>query len=94
MVLEMLFLSFSNANVKFAELKRLTWRTYIIAEALPTTNQDKLIDKKEFAKTALDQKFETFIVHVAALKVSTAIPFHLSRTSQIQRLDEPILAAL
>ena len=28
----------------------------------------KLIDKKEFAKTALDKESETFVVHVAALK--------------------------
>lgn len=39
MVLEMPFLSFSNINVKFAELKKLTWRFYIIVEALSTTNR-------------------------------------------------------
>ncbi len=37
-VLGMLFLSLSNANVEFAELGKLTWRTYTAAEALPTTS--------------------------------------------------------
>lgn len=36
MVLEMLFLSLSNVNVKFTEVKRLIWRTYTIVEAIST----------------------------------------------------------
>ena len=34
-VLDMLFLTFSNADVQFVE-KELTWRSYITAKALPT----------------------------------------------------------
>ncbi len=37
-VLVMPFLSFSNADVEFTELRKPTWRTYTTAEALPTTS--------------------------------------------------------
>ena len=60
-------MTFSNADVKFAAQK-LTWRTYIIAEALPTTKQIELINKKEFAKAELDEQSETIVVYVAALE--------------------------
>ena len=30
------------------------------------------MNKKEFAKTALDEEFETFVLHVAALESSLA----------------------
>lgn len=66
-VLEIPFLSFSNTNIKFIELGKLTKRFYTIVEALPTTNWVKYIDKREFAKTALNENSETFVVHVAAL---------------------------
>ncbi len=39
MVLEIPFLSLSNADIKFAELGKLTWRLYTIAETLFTTSQ-------------------------------------------------------
>ncbi len=82
-VLEMPFLSFNNANVKFAELEKLTWRSYIVAEALSITSQVKLIDKREFAKVALDENSKTFVVYIAILEVMT---IHLSRTAQIVAL--------
>ncbi len=79
MVLGMPFLSLSNADVKFAEQGKLTWRLYTTAEALPTTSRVELIDKREFAKAALDENSETFVVHVAVLEFPTAIPIHPSR---------------
>ena len=66
-VLEMLFLTFGNVDIQFAE-KELTWRSYTTAEALPITKQMEFIDRREFAKAALDEEFETFLVHVIALK--------------------------
>ena len=93
-VVEMPFLSFSNANVKFAELKRLTWRTYIIAKALSITSRVKLINKREFVKAALDVNFETFVVYITALEMPTAMPIYLLKTSQVQGLDKPTLAIL
>ena len=48
-MLRIFFLIFSKANVSFLE-RELIWRFYITAEALLTTKQVKLINKKEFVK--------------------------------------------
>ena len=64
MVLEMPFLTLSNAKIQFAK-NELTWRSYITKKALPTTCQVELIGKKKFAKTALDENVEAFIVYMA-----------------------------
>ena len=71
-VLGMPFLTLSNADVQFLE-KELTWRSYITAEALPSTKWVELIDKNEFAKAALDKNSETFVVHVASLSLVPGI---------------------
>ena len=63
-VLEMLFLTLSGANINFPK-RELWWRSYTIGEALPTTKQVELIGKKEFAAIALDPGHETFVVYVA-----------------------------
>ncbi len=88
----MSFLSLSNADVKFAELEKLTWSLYTAADALPTTSRVELIDKREFAKAALDVNSETFMVHVATIELLTAMPIYPSRAPQV--LNDPILAAL
>lgn len=75
-VLKMLFLSLRNANIEFVELGKLIWRFYIITEILPTTSWIKLIDKREFAKTALDGSSKTFVMYVAALEILTAISIY------------------
>ncbi len=80
----MSFLSLSNVNVEFAKLGKLTWRFYNTIKALPITSQIELINKKEFAKVALDKNLETFIVHVSALEVTT---IHLSQANQIVALQ-------
>ena len=63
-VLGMLFLKISNADVAFGE-ETLTWKSYTIKEALPTTKRVQLVDPKEFVIAALDADSETFVVHVA-----------------------------
>ncbi len=78
-VLGMPFLSLSNADVKFAELGKLIWRSYTAAKALLTTSRVELIDKREFAKVALDENSKTFVVHVAALELLTAMPIYPSK---------------
>ena len=70
-VLGMLFLTFSNADIKFAE-KKLIWRTYTTVKALPTTKRVESINKKEFAKAVLDEESETFVIHIAALEAALA----------------------
>ena len=66
LVLRMPFLTLSNTNIQF-EIESFTWRPYSTAEALPSARQVELIDKHEFAKAALDENSETFVVHIAAL---------------------------
>ena len=85
-VLGMPFLALNNADIQFAE-KELTWRFYTTAEALPTTKQIELIDKKEFAKPALDEESETFVVHVTVLEAPLAgMAIHSSQAAQISAL--------
>ena len=61
--------------------KKLTWRSYTTAEALPTNKRVELINKKEFAIAALDEKSETFVVHIASLNLTPGI--HLDKAAQI-----------
>ncbi len=91
------FLSPSNADFQFGA-REFIWRSYTASEALLTTRRVKLIDKKKFAKAALDENSETFVVYVAALGNSkpAGMPIYPSRTVQItsQSPDEPTLASL
>ena len=65
--------------------KELTWRSYTVAEALPTTKRVEIIDKKEFAKAALDENVEAFVVHVTSLSLNS-MPIHPAREAQIASL--------
>ena len=71
-VLGMPFLNFNNADVQFAK-KKLTWRTYTIKEAFPTTHQVKIIDQKKFAKAVLDENVKAFVMHVSSLGLRMTI---------------------
>ncbi len=82
-VLEILFLSLSNADVKFAKLGRITCISYTAAEVLPTTSWVELIDKRQFTKAILDKNCETFIVHISALEATT---IHPCRTAEMAAL--------
>lgn len=82
----MLFLSLNNADIEFIELKKLIWRFYTIAKTLPTTNRIELINKREFAKTALDRNAEIFIIHVSALKTTKRLAIYPSQVAQITTL--------
>lgn len=62
----MSFLFFNNTNIEFLESEILTWQFYNTIQALPSTNQVQLIDQQEFAKTAVYENSETFVVYVAA----------------------------
>ena len=78
----MLFLTFSNTDIQFAE-KELTWRSYTAKEALPTTQRIQLIDKKEFAKAALDENIKAFVIHVSSLSPVSKITIYPAREAQI-----------
>ena len=57
---------------------------YIIAEALPITNWVKLIDKKKFANTTLDENSETFIIFILALEAMIIHPFRIARIAALK----------
>ena len=87
-ILEILFLIFSNADIQFPK-KKLTWRSYTTAEALPNIKQVELIDKKEFVKAALDENLKTFVIYVAILKAPlSGMIIHLSQEAQIAVLKQ------
>lgn len=69
-ILEIYFLFFSNADIQL-NTEKLIRRSYIVTKILPTTNKIELIDKRKFAKMALNENFETFVVYLAALKAET-----------------------
>ena len=83
-ILEMLFLKISNADVLFGK-GTLTWRTYTTNEALATTKQVQIVNPKEFVIAALDVDSETFVVHVA-IREQEEIPVHSKRQAQVGAL--------
>ncbi len=78
------FLVFSNANVQFGT-EELTWRIHTAAEALLTTSQVELIDKRKFAKVVVDENSETFVIYVSTLDVAESL-IHLCRAAYIAAL--------
>ena len=81
-VLGMLFLKISNADVLFGE-GTLTWKSYITNKALPTTKQVQLVNPKEFVIAALDADSKTFIVYVA-IREQEEMAMNLDRKAQIK----------
>ena len=81
-ILGMLFLKISNANVAFGE-GTLTWKSYIINKALPTTKQVQLVDPKEFVIAAFNADSKTFIVHVV-IRGQEEMAMDLDRKAQIK----------
>lgn len=81
-VLGMLFLTLNNTDFYF-DTKKLIWRFYTTVDALPIISLVKLINKKEFTKTAPDRNSDTFVVYITTLKVLTIMPIHLFRAPMI-----------
>lgn len=67
-VLVILFLNLSNANIQFIE-KEFTWRFYTTTEALPTIKRVEFIDKRKFVKVVLNKDSENFVIYIAVLEV-------------------------
>ena len=84
-VLEIVFLNFNNANIEFAE-NELTWRSYTTNKTLPTIQKIEVNNKKEFAKVALNEKIEAFIVFISSLSLGLKMTIHLARKAQITLL--------
>ena len=85
-------MTLNNANLQFAETK-LTWKSYTIAKALPTTKRVEFINKKEFAKATLDVESKMFVVHVIELE-APEMTIHPLQTAQITSGNPVQIAAL
>lgn len=66
-VFGMSFLTFSIADIQFNN-ESFTWRTYCSAEALAPARRGEFINKYKFSESALNDNYQTFVMHVAALK--------------------------
>ena len=66
-ILEILFLTINNANVNFPG-RKLRWQSYSTSNALPIAQKVELINKKKFARSALNENAGTFVVYIAALE--------------------------
>ena len=65
LVLGMPFLALSNVDIQFGT-ESIIWKSYSTAKALPKNRRVELINQHKFAKVALDENSEMFIVHLAA----------------------------
>lgn len=74
-IFRMFFLTLSNANIWFGE-KKLMWRSYTMAEALPITKRIEFINRKEFAALRLAENEETFMVYIITLFITRKISIH------------------
>ena len=81
-ILGMPSLKISNTDIAFGE-EKLTWKSYITNETLPTTEQVQLVGPKEFVIAALDVDSETFVVYVT-IRERKKMPVHAERQAQIQ----------
>ena len=84
-VLEMLFLTFNKADIRLVE-RKLAWKTYTAAEALPTTKRVEIINKREFAVALLNADDKTFVLNMAALVELTTMLIHFSHQAQVAAL--------
>lgn len=91
-ILEMLFLTLNNAIIVFAN-QELTWRSYIPAKVLLTTKQVDIINKKKYAKAALNKNIKTFVVYMAYKSAKMSI--YSAQKAQIALLvaEKVIIAA-
>ena len=81
-ILGMLFLKLSNADMLFGE-KTLIWRTYITNKALFITKQVQIINKKNFVIAVLDTDSKTFVVHMAIWE-QEEMPVYSKKQAQIE----------
>ena len=66
------FLALNKVEINFEE-RELTWRTYSLNEALPTTKRVQMINRKELAAAALAPDKEAFVIYVAYLGAKISI---------------------
>ena len=84
-ILQMSFLTLSNANIQFAKEEK-TWKSSTAKKFPPITKIVKLINKKEFAKAALDENIEVFVMNISSLSLGSKITIHPAQKAQIALL--------
>lgn len=87
-VFGMLFFTLNSANIDFLD-RDFWWKTYTTQKAFLTIKHVKLVRKKEFAATALNPEYKTFIVYIAlftSFALLTNSNIYLSRRSQMAGL--------
>ncbi len=85
-ILEMSFLTMSNADVDF-QAWDWQYRSYTTENVLPNTRWVELIGGKEFAVAAFDSKHKAFVVYIVALSVDLNDEIHSSKKAQIAYLN-------
>ena len=91
-VLGILFLTLSNANVDFLDWD-LRWRSYTTNRALLTIKHIKLVGKKKFVTVALNLEHETYVVHVGSVS-SIASPSFSPLKFDVQPFRRPQISSL
>ena len=81
----MLFLTFSRADIWFAE-RGFVSKIYTAVEALLIIKRVEIIDKMKSIVAALNADDESFVVHVAALGEPITIPIYPSCQAQVASL--------
>lgn len=71
-ILKILFLIFSNANLQFVD-KELKWKSYRTTKALPTTKRVEFINKKKFPIVVLDENVKIFVVLITTLSTTLTL---------------------
>ena len=84
-VLKILFLTFSKADIWFTE-REFIRRIYMTTKALSTTRQVEIIRKIGFAAAALDANNKMFVIHIAALVKPTIMLIYPIYEAQIASL--------
>ena len=92
-VLGILFLTLSNANIDFSSLE-FWWRIYTTKKALPTTRCVELVGKKEFAAAALDPEYKTYVIYVVSLSFTPFIASLSSTLLNVHPLWKPQISGL
>lgn len=79
-------ITLSIADLRFA-VGELVWRSNRVAEALPMTRREEIIDRKEFVAVGLNKDDETFVVHISAIMGATTKmiihPLRAARTASL-----------
>lgn len=83
LVLAMIFLNFSNANIQIST-ESFTGTIYYSPVVFGTTRHEQLINKDKFAQLTLEENSETFFVHVIALNTETQTIHSIGSVSLVE----------